>query len=286
MEISVATAVFQVPNILNKHPHSKSFFAVKFSPPTPHFQSYPWVTERLSTVLTVVRGLQKRLFGVPKLEDANMAGTKEATVIGRYLDVPLEVRINGWQTGYFTYLSRWWQLNYFWCSSRTLGKSSILTEYFFEWVGSTTNQVIHGRKLGWTNPLIRSPLILTSSWGHPSNFCPQFLSCFFGTSLGKQDQTQQIYEKIGKDDTSFGGSWGHVRDVTHQLLQSFPPHNHLSEFQPSSVKEDMQLELWNVSGPTLYKSDPPKFVLFLFHFWRSNFRLPSLPLEDFFPDFT
>ena len=48
------------------------------------------------------RGLQKRLFGVPKLEDANMAGTKEATV--------LSVRARSFVEAFFVWellLRRW-----------------------------------------------------------------------------------------------------------------------------------------------------------------------------------
>ena len=43
--------------------------------PTLHYPSFP---PSLSRSLGPFAGLQKRLFGVPKLEDANLAGTKEA----------------------------------------------------------------------------------------------------------------------------------------------------------------------------------------------------------------
>ena len=37
------------------------------------------------------------------------------------------------------HFSRWWQLNYFYFSPRSLGKWSNLTSIFLKWVGSTTN---------------------------------------------------------------------------------------------------------------------------------------------------
>ena len=45
--------------------------------------------------------------------------------------------------------SNWWQLQYFLCSPRTLGKISDLTSIFSRWVGSTTNQKFWIRKTGW-----------------------------------------------------------------------------------------------------------------------------------------
>ena len=134
MEISVARAVFQVPIIrINIHTPKVFFCREIFTTHSPfselsmgHGTSNPSVSVRW----VGTRGLQKRLFGVPKLEDANMAGTKEATVIGRYLDVPLEVRINGWQTGYFTYLSRWRQLKYFFMFIPNLGEIIHFDSYF------------------------------------------------------------------------------------------------------------------------------------------------------------
>ena len=41
--------------------------------------------------------------------------------------------------------SRWWQLKYFLCSPRKLGKMNPFWLTFFRWVGSTTNQKVHLR---------------------------------------------------------------------------------------------------------------------------------------------
>ena len=46
-----------------------------------------------------------------------------------------------------TFVTRWWQLKYFWNFLPYLGKISNLKSIFFRWVGSTTNQVsVQGKK--------------------------------------------------------------------------------------------------------------------------------------------